>query len=185
MNIRSLCLAILSMGDASGYQINKLFQGPFSHIYEASYGSIYPALARLTEDGLVTCTALAQEKKPDKKLYTLTQTGRAALMDELELLPGPDRVRSDFLVVMLFAHLLPPRQVAEIIDQRLETYGALLEQLESGEIEGEAIPKSNEGCTHFVHGYGIAMLKASLAYIEENRHIVEGASLLTETRAAE
>ena len=185
MNIRSLCLAILSMGDASGYHINKLFQGPFSHIYEASYGSIYPALGQLTKDGLLTCTALAQEKKPDKKIYSLTQTGRAALMDELALMPGPDRVRSDFLVTMLFAHLLAPGHVSEAIDKRLETYGELLQQLESGELEGEELPKSNVACADFVHGYGVAMLKASLAYIEENRHIVEGASLLSDTRAAE
>ena len=88
MNIRSLCLAILSMGDASGYQINKLFQGPFSHIYEASFGSIYPALGKLTEDRLVTCMAQAQEKKPDKKVYSLTQAGRAALLDDLALMPA-------------------------------------------------------------------------------------------------
>ncbi len=185
LNIRSLCLAILSMGDASGYEINKLFQGPFSHIYEASFGSIYPALGKLTEDGLVTCTAMAQEKKPDKKVYRLTQTGRAALLDELAIMPGADRVRSDFLIVMMFAHLLPAGHVSAAVDKRLEIYCELQGHLAKGELEGQEIPESNPACTEFVRGYGVAMIKASIDYIEENRHLVESASLLAETRAAE
>ncbi len=185
MNIRSLCLAILSMGDTSGYEINKLFQGPFSHIYEASFGSIYPALGKLTEDRLVTCTALAQEKKPDKKVYSLTQAGRAALLDDLALMPGVDRVRSDFLVVMMFAHLLPTAHVSAAVDKRIEIYLDLLQHIEKGELEGQQIPQSNAACTEFVRGYGAAMIKASVDYLEENRHLVEGASLLADTRAAE
>lgn len=173
------------MGDASGYQINKLFQGPFSHIYEASYGSIYPALGKLTEDGLVTCAALAQEKKPDKKVYSLTQSGRAALMDELAIMPGADRVRSDFLVVMMFAHLLPTSHVSAAVDKRIHIYRELLQHLEKGELEGQKIPESNPACTEFIRGYGAAMIKASIDYVEDNRHLVEGASLLAETRAAE
>lgn len=185
MNIRSLCLAILSMGDASGYEINKLFQGPFSHIYEASFGSIYPALGKLTEERLVTCTALAQEKKPDKKVYRLTQSGRAALMDELEIMPGADRVRSDFLVLMMFAHLLPTGHVSAAVDKRIKIYTELLGHLAEGKIEGQEIPESDPACTEFVRGYGAAMIRASIEYIEENRHLVEGASLLADTRAAE
>ncbi len=185
MNIRSLCLAILSMGDASGYEINKLFQGPFSHIYEASFGSIYPALGKLTEDRLVTCTAMAQEKKPDKKVYRLTQAGRAALMDELAIMPGADRVRSDFLIVMMFAHLMPTAHVSAAVDKRLEIYREFLQHLEKGELGDREIPESNPSCTEFVRGYGVAMIKASIAYIEDNRHLVEGASLLADARAAE
>ena len=109
MNVKSLCLAILSMRDASGYEIKKFFEGPFSHVYEASFGSIYPSLQKLTDDGLVTCEAFSQEKRPDKKVYSLTPLGRASLFDELSFVPGPDRVRSDFLILMMFAHLPLPR----------------------------------------------------------------------------
>ena len=45
MDTRSICLGVLSMGEATGYEIKKLFEdGPFSHFYDAGYGSIYPAL---------------------------------------------------------------------------------------------------------------------------------------------
>ena len=52
MNIRTLCLGILSRGDATGYEIKKMAEeGLFSHFVEASFGSIYPALTRMTDEG--------------------------------------------------------------------------------------------------------------------------------------
>ncbi len=45
MSVRSLCLAILSFGDATGYEIRKeSTEGRFSYFDDASFGSIYPAL---------------------------------------------------------------------------------------------------------------------------------------------
>ena len=118
-------------------------------------------------------------------MYRLTQAGRAALMDELAIMPGADLVRSDFLVVMMFAHLLPTAHVSAAVDKRLEIYRDLLRHLDRGELEGQDIPESNPACTDFVRGYGVAMIKASIAYVEDNRHLVEGASLLAGARAAE
>ena len=52
MDAKTLCLGALSRGDASGYEIKKAFEeGPLSHIHEASFGAIYPALTRLDEQG--------------------------------------------------------------------------------------------------------------------------------------
>ena len=164
------------MGDASGYEIKKLLEGPFSHIHEASFGAIYPALARLQDEGLVTCEERSQEKRPDKKVYALTQRGRFDLIQELTIVPGPDRVRSDFLVQMLYAHLLPPAHIAQVIERRLDIHTALLSELEGG--DGTSVPAGEESSAEFVRGYGTAVFKAAHDYIEENRHLVEGAALV-------
>ncbi len=89
MDIRTLCLGILTWGDASGYEIKKIFEDRLSYFYEASYGSIYPALTKLTDDGLVSCRAEAQDKRPDKKVYAITPTGRMAFMDATAGRAGP------------------------------------------------------------------------------------------------
>ena len=53
MNVRTLCLGVLSFGEATGYEIKKeIEEGPFSHFIEASFGSIYPALTQLLGEGL-------------------------------------------------------------------------------------------------------------------------------------
>ena len=61
MNVRTLCLGILSTEEASGYEIKKdIEEGLFSHFIEASFGSIYPALTQLTAEGLLTVRAEEQ-----------------------------------------------------------------------------------------------------------------------------
>ena len=73
MSVRSLCLAILSFGDATGYEIRKeSTEGRFSYFDDASFGSIYPALARLESEGLVTVREEPQAGKPARKVYSIT-----------------------------------------------------------------------------------------------------------------
>lgn len=178
MDVRTLCLGVLSMGDASGYEIKKKLEGPFRHFYDASFGSIYPALNRLQRDGLVTCTEQAQQKRPDKKVYSLTVEGRLALVRQLAEEPAPDRLRSEFLVAMRFAHLLPPRRVVEMVDKQLAAFREMLSWLDRVDCDQPAI--------RFLVGCAKAVYRAELEYIEQNRHLVEGAALLGQpAKAAE
>jgi len=177
MDIRTLCLGILTWEDASGYEIKKIFEDRLSYFYEASYGSIYPALTKLTDDGLVTCRAEAQDKRPDKKVYAISPTGRMAFMDALNKMPARDRIRSEFLAVMMYADLLPPRHLSNVIDDRAQQYRAMIADLQScAEDEG---PSSRQ----FVVGYGLALYEAALNYLENNRHLVEGEALLAKAAA--
>ena len=75
MNVRTLCLGILSLHEATGYEIRKMVEeGTFSHFIDASYGSIYPALAQLLKEGLVSVrTETAETVRPPRKVYTITE----------------------------------------------------------------------------------------------------------------
>ncbi len=178
MNVRTLCLGILSLGEASGYEIKKKIEGPFNHFYEASFGSIYPALTRLTEEGMVSCTKHAQANRPHKKVYGLTTPGRLAFLDKLTAMPRPDRVRSEFLVFMTFAELLPTRHLSRVLDEQVGYWRTHIAELEAG------TEKPTAAGHEFVCGFGVAVYRAALAYTEENRYRVEAANLMTEPPAA-
>lgn len=181
MDTKSLCLAVLSYGDRSGYEIKKTFEnGPFAQIQEIGFSSIYPALARLLDDGHVSVTAHAQEGRPDKKVYMLTPSGRMALMDALDAPTGPDRIRSDFTFRMLFAHLLSPRTLEDLIDERLDHLRKRIMQIETRMAEDELDPGEA-----FVSGYGAAVYRAMADYIEDHRHELIGASLVGNAAVAE
>lgn len=173
MDVRTLCLGVLSMGEASGYEIKKRLEDGFSHFYDASFGSIYPALNRLQREGLVTCSFEAQSKRPDKKVYALTPEGKLELVRELRSAPTPDRIRSEFLVTMLFADLLPASHVARLIDQRIADHESFLKSLEEKACAGSPAER-------FVAGYGRALYEAAVAYLDENRHLVESEALLAQ-----
>ena len=122
MDAKTLCLAVLSRGDASGYEIKKkLEEAPFSHFQDTGFGSIYPALGALSKDGLVTGRAMPQEKRPDKKVYSITPAGRTTLIEALQHPPGPDKFRSDFLFILFLADHASPEHLRRIIDDRTGT----------------------------------------------------------------
>lgn len=164
MDTKSLCLGALSIGAASGYEIKKMFEeGAFSHFYDAGYGSIYPALNKLLAEGLVTCVEMEQEGRPAKKVYSLTDDGKAALKDSLRQAPARDRVRSDSLVMMFFAHLIDSSHRATVLDSYIEYYRAGIECIENSSCDDHPFGHK------FVAGLGEAIYQAAIDYLEENR----------------
>lgn len=181
MDTKTLCLGVLTRGDASGYEIKKAFEsGPFGHIQEIGFGSIYPALAQLLKDDLVTVTQYAQVGRPDKKVYSLTSSGRLYLLDALDEPTEPDKVRSDFLFHMMFAHLLSPSALEDMIDERMAVLKSGIANLENFSDAG--FPLASE---EFINGYALAIYRAMADYIEEHRYQLVGASFLPERAVAQ
>jgi PadR family transcriptional regulator, regulatory protein AphA len=68
-------LGILSMCPGSGYDIKKFMEQSTSNFWSESYGQIYPILKQLVEEGLATSHTEKQEGKPERYVYTLTDSG--------------------------------------------------------------------------------------------------------------
>lgn len=169
MDVKTLCLGILSRGAATGYEIRKqVTEGPFSHFFEAGYGSIYPALGKLLADGLVACRAESQNSRPAKKVYSITTNGRFALIDALSTPPNPDRLRSEFLFITFFAHLLSARQVETLIADRLAWYRESIERM--AHCADTHCSSDSPAGERFAHGLGLAIYRASAQYLEDHGH---------------
>lgn len=171
MDVKTLCLGILTFGDATGYDIKKYFEQALSHFFLAGYGSIYPALAELAAAGLVECQEIPGDGRPDKKLYRLTGAGREAFVAALAHTEPRHKVRSEFLVLLYFSHMLPRERLGEVLDRHLAEIDRLLELIEH--------TKSEQGaCTtdgiEFTCGLGRTLLEARRKYIRQNRHRIEG-----------
>lgn len=206
MDAKTLCLGVLALGDASGYEIRKQFEeGPFAHFHDTSFGSIYPALTKLTADGFVTCTNVAQDGKPDKKVYAITDTGRAAFRKALHKSPTADRIRSESIYMFFFADLLDSTHLDEIYDTYLAYYrgqvarleaieGALNDPDHADEILSKAMGESarnalRHGCgvgdlpktvevphREFTRGLGMALYNTIVRYLEDNRDLLFSAA---------
>ncbi len=153
MNVRSLCLAILHDGETTGYQIRKLStEGEFAYFVDASYGSIYPALARLEADGLVISRVEQQEGRPAKKVYSITKLGRDTFHQSLFNKLDDDSFRSEFLLFARFAPQLPVSLVESRLNEKLARLDAEIEQLAKAKTEKPA--KADQ----WVIDYGTACL---------------------------
>jgi PadR family transcriptional regulator AphA len=166
MDVRAICLGILTRGPATGYEIKKLFdEDGYQHFVEASFGSIYPALNRLTAEGLVSVREEAQDKRPDRKVYSITPAGRTAFVASLMKPLPEDRHRSPFAFAMLFSHLMPQPRVVEMIDSYIAQSEAKLAQIEDNENKDEP---HTEG-ERFVLGLGRTIYESMLSFLRSHR----------------
>lgn len=166
VDVKDLCLGALTYGEATGYDIKKFFETSFSHCFLAGYGSIYPALAELTAEKLVTARTVPGQGGPSRKLYRLTEAGRKAFLASLKETVPQHKVKSEFLVLMHFAEHLPPARLASILDERLEDIERHLKLIRTFE-DSPAVPRA--AGARFVHGFGKAMMTAASDYIHAHR----------------
>ena len=164
MNVRTICLAILYDGDATGYEIRKLsVEGEYSYFVDASYGSIYPALARLEAEKLVTSRVEQQDGKPAKNIYSISAAGRTAFINSLFDELGEDEFRSEFLLFVRFAAELPASLLETRLNERIEQINTMLADFD----------KLSEDHTHpgddWVIDYGRTCMVAARNYIQAHR----------------
>ena len=166
MQTKTLCLAVLKRSEASGYEIKKaLEEPPFGAFQDASFGSIYPALAKMADDGLVTVREEEQSGKPDKKVYSLTPEGESFLQRELLMPPPPDKLKSDFLFQLFHADMLPKAFLLRILDEQIARYGERIEMMEDC---AEAARDESRGRA-MAHGFGLTLYRAARNYLIERR----------------
>ncbi|WP_158635130.1 PadR family transcriptional regulator [Tsukamurella asaccharolytica] len=89
MALEHALLVSLSERSGTGYQLTRRFDRSIGHWWRASHQQIYKTLARMTENGLVVYVEQAQDGKPDKKVYSITDSGRKVLSEWIRT-PGKD-----------------------------------------------------------------------------------------------
>jgi DNA-binding PadR family transcriptional regulator len=63
----------------SGYELARRFDRSIGYFWAATHQQIYRTLRVMEDDGWVHATKVAQHGRPDKKVYTVSETGRAEL----------------------------------------------------------------------------------------------------------
>lgn len=162
MNVRTLCLAILHHQDATGYEIRKLStEGKYAYFVDASFGSIYPALAKLEDEGLVSCRLEQQDGKPARKVYSMNEEGRAELRANLRESPTPDVFRSEFLLIAMCADLLDVGDMEQALNVHISQVEDELQKIDE--------MKSDMPEGSWLADYGTTCMKTQLDWLHANR----------------
>jgi transcriptional regulator len=82
--IELLILKTLSWGSMHGYAVAKWIQDTTDDALRVEEGSLYPALHRLENKGLVSTSWGLSENNRQAKYYALTPAGRRALAAEVD-----------------------------------------------------------------------------------------------------
>ncbi|GAB5389946.1 MAG: hypothetical protein Alpg2KO_29140 [Alphaproteobacteria bacterium] len=174
-----LCLGAVSREPASGYAIRKMFEdGPLGHIHSLGYGSIYPALKRLSENGDLALEEAAEAEHDGEadrsKVYAITEQGLDRLRAALTIKPAPDKRRSDMFFILWLAEFLPEGHARRLIDERIAQYHHFL-----SDISNCSAGRSEAPGERLIHGFAKAIYSAAIDYLE-----TEGRALAQEFDAA-
>lgn len=96
MSLPHVILTVLSTRDATGYDITKEFSASIGYFWKASHQQVYRELNKMAQNSLVTCVVEPQEGKPDRKVYSITDAGRAALGEWFDQPTAHPTVRDEF-----------------------------------------------------------------------------------------
>ncbi|MGK8520119.1 PadR family transcriptional regulator [Nocardia asteroides] len=79
MALEHALLVSLTERAGSGYELARRFDKSIGYFWSATHQQIYRVLKRMEESGWVDGESVAQEGRPDKKVYSVSEAGRAEL----------------------------------------------------------------------------------------------------------
>ncbi|MFD5624629.1 MULTISPECIES: PadR family transcriptional regulator [unclassified Streptomyces] len=184
MALRNAVLAALLEGEASGYDLAKGFDGSVANFWMATPQQLYRELDRMESEGLIEARLVRQERRPNKRVFSLTDAGLGALRDFTAELPRPTAIRDELLVKVQAVDAGDEQAVRAAVAERLEwaraklaRYERMRDRLLDGSDEEEFLMKSERVGPYLT-------LMRGRAFEEENIRWAERALRVLERRAA-
>ncbi|WP_037679809.1 PadR family transcriptional regulator [Streptomyces griseus] len=169
MSLRYAVLAALLEGEASGYELSKVFDVSLANFWPATPQQLYRELERLAQDGLIEARVVRQERRPNKRMFTLTEAGRQDLRAFAERPPRrPTAIRDELLIKIQAMDGGDPETTRALIEERmtwargkLDRYLRVRERLLDGRTEDEYLSEADRIGPYLT-------LMAGISFEEEN-----------------
>jgi PadR family transcriptional regulator AphA len=121
-----IVLGLLSMsGEATPYDLKQMVSATVGHFWSLPHSQLYAEPTRLARAGYVTENREQEGRR--RKLYALTDRGREALQEWLEVLTPEPYVLRDLALLKLFFGA----DVRELAEAQVETHRQKLSEYES------------------------------------------------------
>ncbi|MCL5056422.1 MAG: PadR family transcriptional regulator [Actinobacteria bacterium] len=120
MSLKYALLGFLNYADMTGYELKQHFDNSIQHFWNAKLSQIYPALSQMKKEGLLVMEVEYQEKRPNRKVYKITDAGREELKRWLEEPQEKHPLREPFLVQVFFGAHIEKERIIAIMRRQLE-----------------------------------------------------------------
>lgn len=177
MSLPHLILGLLTWDSFSGYDLNKVFQNTIQYFWWTEQSQIYRALHRMENDGWVEVEQVIQEDSPNKKVYHLTPTGRAELLQWLAHSEPEVRPHEAWVGKMFFAYLLTDAQLIELFETRITQTEALIATLDERQALMAGLPVPNERTRQLQRmtlEYGTELLREEVRWLRQRLEVIRG-----------
>ena len=169
--IEYILLGFLMYGEMTGYDLKQYMGQSTSNFYDASYGSIYPALKRLESAGYVVVREEPSGNRV-RNVYCLQESGRLRFLEWMESPMGVSKNSTEPLIRVFFLQFMDVNKARTLIQGYMGELKAEIEHLETIEPKVTAMANPYQlstltyGKEHYRHQiqwceYIISLLDAS------------------------
>lgn len=123
-------LGLLNYRDMTGYEIMEVFRDSLKYFWVAQTSQIYRELQTLKKQGWVTDITMPQAGKPDKNLFSITDSGKEELHRWLSSEYIEFETRNPLLMRTFFLGELPPNENIAFFEKIRESSEAFLGEMQ-------------------------------------------------------
>jgi len=166
MTIATAFLALLEGRPQHGYDLKRAYDEHFGHDRPLHYGQVYTTLAKLLKNGLVTVDGAEGEGGPDRKRYTITESGVTDVERWLDEPEKPDLYLQSTLYAKVIGALLTGRSAAAVLDVQRDEHLVAMRELTRRKRGGDLADR-------LVCDYALFHLEADLRWLEHTSTVLD------------
>lgn len=166
-------LGLLSHEELTGYEIKRRMDTTLKYFWGASFGSIYPTLGQLVENGFASRRAEPDGGR-ERLVYTITEAGRRQLKAWLGQPVQKDELRYETLLKLFFGQEGGPEQALEHIAAFEEKISAELPRLEQSRTALSSADDEAHRYYLLTVEFGIKTYTAYLEWCREAKALLKG-----------
>jgi len=185
MPLEHAILAFIEFEPMSGYDLKKFFDVSVAHFWSATQSHIYKSLEGLEKKGWAEAHTVQQDGKPNRKLYQITDEGRAELRRWLVTPLPMEPVREACLIQIFFSHFSTNEEIAALFEIRMKQIRDRLQTLRTSAQESINENAKNIGVERarqlwqITLDYGIDYHEFELAWHEKTLNTIRNLPPLT------
>jgi DNA-binding PadR family transcriptional regulator len=120
MSLAYAIIGLLQQEQRTGYELKtSCFDQCLAHLWPADQAQIYRTLDKLLEQGWITCSIEIQCDRPNRKVYSVTEAGKAEFIRWLQSPHPLPTLREPLLIQLFFAAHLPNEAIVQLLEQQL------------------------------------------------------------------
>lgn len=122
MSLSFALLGFLNYAPMTGYDLKKIIDDSTNFFWSAHTSQIYRELKTLEKDGYIVSTVKPSEKGPNRKEYSITESGVLHLKKWLSEAHVDENMRNDFMVWLLFSSNIGIDELYLQMEKKLKEY---------------------------------------------------------------
>lgn len=137
-------LGLLNQKSMTGYELSQQFESTISEFWTAKHSQIYPELKKLTQEGMIEFEIEITGQVLEKKLYSITESGRGDFLNWLEKEePMQSTPKDVFRLRVFFLNELDNDIRIKLLEKQLVQHTKRLEHLRNNNKKFSGVPNKN------------------------------------------